>query len=171
MKGCNGMTGRILSQIFDFLKLVKPTGGEKFLMAIGGFIGGVFSFVVGGVDDAMIWLIILVVIDYISGSAASFLEHNWCSERGFCGLFKKLFVFLVVAICNGIYKATGQDILRNIAIFAYAVNEAGSILENVERVGLRKWIPPFMKAELRILKDKEVDMQGEKKKENKYDQN
>ncbi len=98
MKGCNGMTGRILSQIFDFLKLVKPTDGEKFLIAIGGFIGGVFSFAVGGVDDAMIWLIILVVIDYISGSAASFREHNWCSEHGFCELFKKLFIFLTCEI-------------------------------------------------------------------------
>lgn len=72
MKGCNGMTGRILSQIFDFLKLVKPTGGEKFLMAIGGFIGGVFSFAVGGVDDAMTRRIILVVIDYFLSSVARF---------------------------------------------------------------------------------------------------
>ena len=128
------MSNRLLSQLMSFLSTVKPTDGEKFLMTIGGFIGGVFSFAVGGVDDAMTWLIILVVIDYISGSVASFRAGQWCSERGFCGLFKKLFIFLVVAICNGIDKTTGQDILRNIAVFAYAVNEAGSILENVDRL-------------------------------------
>lgn len=161
------MTGRFLSQALEFMKVVKPTDGEKFLMAIGGFIGGVFSFAVGGVDEAIIWLIILVIIDYLTGSAASFREKNWCSDVGFKGLFKKLFIFLVVALCNGIDKATGQDLLRNVAVFAYAVNEAGSILENVERLGFGKRIPPFMKAGLRILKEKEASLLEEKKEEEK----
>lgn len=162
------MSGRLLSQFINFLSTVKPTDGEKFLMTIGGFIGGVFSFAVGGVDEAIIWLIILVVIDYFSGSAASFKTGQWCSERGFRGLAKKAFIFLVVAFCNGIDKATGQELLRNIAIFAYAVNEAGSILENLERLGLGKWIPSFLRTGLKSLKEREMlkeKKEGEKENE------
>ena len=132
-------------------------------MTIGGFLGGVFTFAVGGVDDAMIWLISLVIIDYITGNAASFKTGEWCSNKGFYGLFKKLFIFLVVAICNGIDKTTGQEILRNMAVFAYAVNEAGSILENVERLGFGKWIPSFLKAGLKNLKEKSLLEEKNKK--------
>lgn len=153
---------KYLSKMYEFYEIIRPTDGEKFLMTIGGFVGGIFSFAVGGVDDAIIWLIILVIIDYFSGSIASFKCGIWCSERGFLGLFKKLFIFLVVTICNGIDKATGQDLLRNIAIFAYAVNEAGSIIENVERLGFGKWIPPFMRAGVKFLKDKESRLLDDK---------
>ena len=132
-------------------------------MTIGGFLGGVFTFAVGGVDDAMIWLISLVIIDYITGSIASFKTGEWCSNKGFSGLFKKLFIFLIVAICNGIDKTTGQEILRNMAVFAYAVNEAGSILENVERLGFGKWIPSFLKAGLKNLKEKSLLEEKNKK--------
>lgn len=133
-------------------------------MTIGGFLGGVFTFAVGGVDEAMIWLISLVIIDYITGSAASLKTGEWCSNKGFHGLFKKLFIFLVVAICNGIDKTTGQEILRNMAIFAYAVNEAGSILENFSRLGFDHLIPSFLKAGLKNLKEKEKSLLEEKNK-------
>lgn len=143
------------AQAMEFLSVVKPSDGEKFLMTIGGTIGAAFSFAVGGVDDAMRWLLILATVDYVTGTIASFKECSWSSESGFRGLFKKAFMFAVVAICHGVDVTTGQDFLRNIAVFAYAVNEAGSILENVERMGFGHWIPPFLKAGLKVLTEKE----------------
>lgn len=145
-------------QAANFLNTLRPSDGEKFLMTIGGTVGAAFSFAVGGVDDAMQWLLILATADYISGSIASFKERHWCSERGFCGVFKKVFMFAVVSLCHGIDAATGQSFLRDVAVFAYAINEAGSILENIERLGLGRWIPPFLKAGLKVLKDKEEQL-------------
>ena len=159
------MTTNYWTQIAQFLSVLKPSDGEKLLMTIGGTVGAAFSFAVGGMDDAMLWLLILAGIDYVAGSIASIKERHWCSERGFCGLFKKVFMFAVVALCHGIDVTTGQDILRNVAVFAYAVNEAGSILENIERMGLGRWIPPFLKAGLRILKEKEEKLLKEEDKD------
>lgn len=164
------MTTNYLHQIVIFLSVLKPSDGEKFFMAIGGTLGATFSFAVGGIDDAIVWLLIMAGLDYATGTIASFKEHNWCSVRGFCGLFKKAFMFVVVALCNGVDITTGQDFLRNVAVFAYAVNEAGSILENIERMGLGNWIPPFLKAGLKVLKDKENELlKGEEKNERKND--
>ena len=146
------------AQATEFLSILKTSDGEKFLMTIGGTIGAAFSFAVGGVDDAMQWLLIMAGIDYTTGTIASFKEKNWSSDAGFRGLFKKAFMFAVVAICHGVDVTTGQDFLRDVAVFAYAVNEAGSILENVERMGLGRWVPPFLKAGLQILRDKEHEL-------------
>lgn len=146
------------NQITQFLSVVKPSDGEKLLMTIGGTIGAAFSFAVGGVDDAMTWFLIMAGADYLTGMAASFKNRCWCSERGFCGLFKKVFMFAVVALCHGVDVTTGQDVLRDAAVFAYAVNEAGSILENVERMGLGRFIPSFLKKGLKVLKEKEQEL-------------
>lgn len=147
-----------MAQAAAFLSAIKPTDGERTLMAIGGALGAGFSYAVGGVDEAMEWLLILAAIDYVTGTMASFKERHWCSERGFLGLFKKAFMFAVVAICHGVDVTTGENFLRDIAVFAYAINEAGSIIENVERLGFGHWIPPFLKAGLKILKDKEEEL-------------
>lgn len=161
------MVNSFMAQAASFLSVIKPTDGERTLMAIGGTIGAGFSFAVGGVDDAMQWLLILAGIDYVTGTMASFKERHWCSERGFLGLFKKAFMFAIVAICHGVDVTTGENFLRDIAVFAYAINEAGSILENVERLGFGRWIPPFLKAGLKVLKDKEEEMlKGVKKNDN-----
>lgn len=149
------MAGHYWTQIAQFLSVLKPTDGERALMTIGGTIGAAFSFAVGGMDDAIRWLLIVAGIDYATGMIASFRERQWCSQRGFCGLFKKAFMFAVVALCHGVDVMTGYDILRNAAVFAYGINEVGSVLENIERMGLGRWIPPFLKAGLKVLKEKE----------------
>lgn len=152
------MTTSWWTQIAQFFNVLKPSDGEKFFMTIGGTVGAAFSFAVGGVDDALRWLLIMAVIDYVTGTIASFREKCWCSDSGFRGLFKKAFMFAVVSLCHGVDVTTGQDLLRNVAVFAYAVNEAGSIIENIERMGLGRWVPPFLKAGLKILKDKENEL-------------
>lgn len=161
------MTSNYWTQITQFLSVLKYSDGEKVLMTIGGTVGAAFSFAVGGVDDAMRWLLIMAGVDYLTGTVASFKSCQWCSDRGFRGLFKKFFMFGVVALCHGVDVTTGQDFLRNVAVFAYAVNEAGSILENIERLGFGRWIPPFLKAGLKALKNKEEELlKGVEKNEN-----
>lgn len=146
------------NDVMYFVKIIIPSNGERSLMFVGGIIGATASFLFGEIDQAFIWLVVLAIVDYLTGTAASLKECHWCSDAGFRGLFKKFSMFFIVALCHGIDHTTNTDLLRNIAIFAYSINEAGSILENIERLGYGKLIPPFLKRGLKILKDKEKEL-------------
>lgn len=146
----------------EFIKLVTPKEYEIMVMSVSGAIGAGVSYAVGGIDDAIIWLSILVVVDYITGTIASIKEGEWCSSSGFKGIFKKVFIFLMIAICNGIDIATHMVFIRDACICAYAINEFGSILENIERMGYGKLLPPVVKQALKILKNKEKTLLEEK---------
>lgn len=144
----------MIERFTDFFAAVKPSDAEKFFLGIGGFLGAVFTFAVGGLDNGIIWLITLCVIDYITGVVAAFWNGKWCSRTGFQGLFKKFFIFVVVSLCAGLDVVAHVDLLRNMAIFGYAVNEAGSIVENVDKLGLGGYIPAFLRKGLKQLKEK-----------------
>ena len=146
------------NEVISFVKIVIPSNSERVLMGIGGMIGAVASFLFGDIDAAFTWLLVMTVIDYITGTIASFKSGSWSSEQGFKGLFKKFFMFFVIALCNGIDQATHTDMLKDIAVFAYAINEAGSIIENIELLGYGKLIPPFLKRGLEVIKEKEKEL-------------
>lgn len=146
----------------DFIKLIVPGEYESIIMTISGGVGGCISYALGGIDDALIWLIILVVVDYVTGTFASFKLGTWCSSAGFRGIFKKVFIFAMAALCHGIDQTTHVAFLRDVCIFAYAVNEFGSILENIERMGYGRLLPPFVKTALKVLQDKEKKLIAEK---------
>jgi toxin secretion/phage lysis holin len=64
--------------------------------AIGGYLG----YILGGLDGFLYALIIFVVIDYITGLMAAIVERKLSSEIGFRGIFKKVLIFLLVAVGN-----------------------------------------------------------------------
>lgn len=120
--------------------------------ALGGWLG----WILGGVDGFLYALITFVVIDYISGLMAAFIEKKLSSEVGFKGIFKKVLIFLLVAVANIIDQnliGTGSAI-RTAVIFFYLSNEGISIIENSSRIGLP--IPEKLKNVLDQLKDKET---------------
>ena len=57
---------------------------------------------------------------------------NWSSSVGGKGIIKKIIIFLMVVIANGIDQSTGINYIRQAVIIAYLINESGSILENIE---------------------------------------
>ncbi len=118
--------------------------------AIGGYLG----YFLGGVDGFLYALIAFVVIDYLTGFMASIVEKKLSSEIGFKGIFKKVLIFLLVAVGNIIDQnliGTGSAI-RTAVIFFYLSNEGISIIENSSRIGLP--IPEQLKNVLEQLKDK-----------------
>lgn len=144
--------------IYSYIHLLIPTSGEKIFMAIGGAIGASFTFLFGEWSKAIIWLIIMVGIDYITGTVASLKTGEWCSGSGFKGIFKKVFIFVMVALCHGLDQISHLNFLAEMCIFAYAVNEFGSILENIDRMGYGNCLPSFVKPAMRLLKHKEKQM-------------
>lgn len=136
---------QIKDNIVDFLIYLKPTGAEQYLMSIGAVIGFVFSVSIGGMDSMIYALIALCIVDYITGMFTAFKTGQWDSSTGFRGILKKFVIFAVVALCNCIDTAMSMHILRQMAICAYALNEAGSIIENVDRAGYGQYIPDVIR--------------------------
>lgn len=146
--------GNIYKEIIVFIEQAKPDEAQKFLLTIGGVLGFWFSWAVGGVDSMIIWIAILACLDYLTGVIAAFKGCKWCSTVGFKGIAKKVLMFVIIAVCHGVDQTTGMDTFRNMAIFAYAVNEVGSIIENIDACGWGKYIPQFLRNGLGKLKDK-----------------
>lgn len=144
---------QIKDSIVDFLIYLKPTGAEQYLMSIGAVIGLVFSVSIGGMDSMIYALIALCIVDYITGMFTAFKTGQWDSSTGFRGILKKFVIFAVVALCNCIDTAMGMHILRQMAICAYALNEAGSIIENVDRAGYGQYIPNIIRNALARLSE------------------
>lgn len=145
---------QIKDSIVDFLIYLKPTGAEQYLMSIGAVIGLVFSVSIGGMDSMIYALIALCIVDYITGMFTAFKTGQWDSSTGFRGILKKFVIFAVVALCNTIDTAMNMHILRQMAICAYALNEAGSIIENVDRAGYGQYIPNVIRNALARLTEK-----------------
>lgn len=145
---------QIKDSIIDVLLQLKPTGTEQYLMSIGAVIGLIFSVSVGGMDKMIYALIALSIVDYITGMFTAFKTGQWDSSTGFRGILKKFVIFAVVALCNTIDTAMNMHILRQMAICAYALNEAGSIIENIDRAGYGQYIPDVIRNALARLTEK-----------------
>ena len=94
------------------------------------------------------------MIDYITGIMCAILDKKLSSEIGFRGIFKKVLIFVMVAIGHIIDVQIIGDgsVLRTAVIFFYCSNEGVSILENASRIGLP--VPEKLKEVLEQLHDK-----------------
>lgn len=119
--------------------------------AIGGYLG----YILGGHDSFLYALIAFVVIDYLTGVMLAIIRKEVSSSIGFKGIFKKIMIFLMVAIGHTIdaYLIKNGGAIRTAVIFFYISNEGISILENSANIGLP--VPSKLKEILVQLKDGE----------------
>lgn len=122
--------------------------------------GTVGIYLFGGWDAVLQALIALVVIDYITGVMAAYVEKSLNSEIGMKGIIKKVCIFLMVAVANIVDVSTGleEPYLRTAVIMFFIANESLSALENMGRLGVP--LPEFLKAALEKLHNTQV---GEKR--------
>ena len=107
---------------------------QLFLTSAGAALG----YFVGGFDGFLRVLVVFVILDYITAIALAFKEKRLSSNIGFWGIFKKIFIFAVIAVSNLIDNEliyTG-DMLRNAVVFFYLSNEGLSMLENCAKLEL-----------------------------------
>ena len=154
---------QIIDDCIEFIKTCVPTGAEQYLMAIGAAAGLVLSVAVGGFNEMIYALMALMVTDYITGIIAACRTGKWDSSVGFIGLAKKSVILAVIALCNTVDTAMGTHAFRQAAICAYALNEAGSIIENIDRAGWGEHIPDFIRNALARLKERIEGKQNEQK--------
>lgn len=124
------------------------TNAKLVFAAVGGFLVGLF----GGWDVALKVLVFFVVLDYVTGLAAAWVEQKLNSNVGLRGIAKKILLFVPVAVGYWLDVALGAEVFRSLAIFFYIANEGLSILENLGRAGVS--IPAPLKAALEQLRDK-----------------
>ena len=137
-----------------------PGFSSRVLLAIGGILGALCSFLFGPIDDAIEWLFVFIVVDYLSGTCAAMKTGQWNSRTGFLGITKKIIMLSLVALCHGldITSVIPFVSVRDAAVFAFCLNDFGSILENIERMGYGSIIPAPIRKMLKAMEKKSEDM-------------
>lgn len=103
----------------------------NWISVIAALAGGFALKFLGGNDVALKAMIVLAVLDYISGVIKGFYLKKISSEIGFKGILKKLAIFIVIAVAVVLQELTsGALAIREIVIMFFICNEALSILEN-----------------------------------------
>lgn len=125
----------------------------NYISVVGGFFGGIIVSLLGGLDKIIVALLILMLLDYITGLIKSFYNKELSSKIGFKGLLKKVLILVIVAVAVIAEQHLGIPAVREIVIMFFAVNEAISILENASQMGLP--IPIKLKKALLQLRSKE----------------
>ena len=97
-----------------------------------------FVFLVGGIDIALVSLLIVMTLDYITGILSAFYNKELSSKVGFKGLLKKVFYLVIIALSVRIDNLMGQDnIIRTFVIYYFVANDGLSILENAGELGIK----------------------------------
>ena len=140
-------------------KLLIVKGGiTAFLAAAAAFIGwkGVL---------VMIW-VLAMVLDYISGTAVAWKNHEWKSSVAKNGLWHKagmvlavmvaILLDLVLVVACGQIPGMGISwpvLLLPISCAWYIITELGSILENVVKLGAKvpAWLIKLLKITLNMV--------------------
>lgn len=101
-----------------------------------GSIVGMAGYFFGGLDGFMQVLIILTVVDYISGVMAASVKGELSSREGFNGIKRKVLIFALVGISHVLDKNFLGDTatVRTAVCLFYIGNEGMSIFENADKL-------------------------------------
>lgn len=104
------------------------------ICAIGGWLGCFL----GNLDGLMIALVILMILDYITGIICAILDRTLSSAVGFKGICRKALILLIVGLAHivDLHGIGSGEVLRSAVICFYLSNEGVSILENTAHLGL-----------------------------------
>jgi toxin secretion/phage lysis holin len=115
-------------------------------------LGALTSFLFGTPSLLFKTLILFVLLDYLTGIAASAYEGKLNSRFGFKGILKKVMIFAIVAVSHSIDQLTGTYYIQSATMFFYISNELLSLIENAGRLNVP--IPPFIKNAVSLLRQK-----------------
>lgn len=90
------------------------------------------TFIFGGLDSLLSTLIILMIIDYITGICKGIYKQELNSKFGIKGIIKKFGYLIIVVLATLFDKVVGDKAMaiRTLMLYFFIANEAISILEN-----------------------------------------
>ncbi|AXN58347.1 holin [Bacillus phage Wes44] len=123
-------------------------------------LGGAIGWFLGGWDMLLRFMVILAVVDFITGSVAASIKGEAKSKVGFIGIARKVMIFTLIGIATHLDNVFGQtSAIREAVLFFYIANELLSIVENAGKIGVP--MPPAIINSVAILKGKaEVKKEG-----------
>ena len=100
-----------------------------------GMAGGMAAKIFGAWDTVLGALLVIMVLDYITGVIKAVYQKKLSSEAGYKGILRKITVLVVVALANVVQNITGSAApLREMVIMFYIANEGISVLENAAEI-------------------------------------
>ncbi|MEW4368643.1 phage holin family protein [Paenibacillus sp. JQZ6Y-1] len=122
----------------------------KMAAIIGSVVANYFF---GGWSVLINLLLVLVVIDWLTGWAAAWMAGELKSRVGYRGIARKVAIFGVVAVAHFIDLVLGgTGYFQDAVIFFYLANELLSVVENAGRMGLP--MPAILLNAVRIFQSK-----------------
>ena len=117
---------------------------KDMVSTIGGLLGGVIMAAFGGWSEGLTTLLILMIVDYLSGLVVAGLfqaspktETGGLESRaGWKGLARKVATLLIVMVAYRIDVALGANYLMNAAVIGFIMNELISLVENAGLMGI-----------------------------------
>ena len=124
--------------ILEFLKSLIPVRLEAVWGVVVGVVGTFASYICGMWNSAIETLVILMVLDYVSGMLAACINPGLAlnSQKGFKGIARKLFIFILVTVAYFIDSRLGTHEICTMTTFFYIANEGLSIIENAAKAGV-----------------------------------
>ncbi len=104
-----------------------------------------FNFILGGIDTPIIGLACLMCLDFITGIISGYKRGHLDSAIGSKGLMKKAGVLVCILIAYLLDTAMGIECFKGMVISGFALIEAISIVENIDRMGYGEFIPSFLR--------------------------
>lgn len=145
------LTKSMIAAACELTKSMVPVRIEALWGTVVGAFGTMVTYLYGGWNSAMDTLLALVVMDYISGMLAAYINPRLAlnSQKGFMGIARKIFIFLIVAMAHRIDVTLGVTGICTVATWFYIGNEGLSITENAAKAGVP--IPNTVKSSLEQL--------------------
>lgn len=109
-------------------------------------------YLIGGFDTLIKALLIMMVLDYITGVAKGFKNKNANSNRAYKGLRKKMIVLVIIVAATQMDMILKEVGIRTLVLMFYTATEFLSILENAAILGIP--IPEKLKIALEQCRDK-----------------
>ena len=111
---------------------------KSFINSIDSAIFTTFVYLIGGFDIAIQSLLIVIVVDYLTGIASAIYNKELSSKIGFKGILKKFSYLCVIALSVVIDNLTGQSgLIRTLVIYFFVANDGLSIIENMAEMNIK----------------------------------
>lgn len=127
---------------------------DMYVKTLAMVVGGLISYMVGGLGLAFTILLGLMVIDYVTGLMVAIYNKNLSSKIGSKGFIRKLYVILLIGAVYLIEQVTFEQVgyIADGVAVAYCVMELVSIIENGGKLNVP--LPKMLKDLILVLKPK-----------------
>ena len=117
---------------------------KVFILSSVACVGAAIASLFGGWNGAMTTLVILMLIDYVTGIIVAGVFHNspkcsggaLSSAVGFKGICRKFVILLIVVVACRVDLLLDTNIIRDATCIGFCANELVSITENAGLMGI-----------------------------------